>query len=83
MLNNLCLKTFQFCTYFQSSGQRNLFQYRRISKLASMWTGTEPLAQDDPEMWDLVREEKKRQRSGLELIASEVSCISLPLDFTN
>jgi glycine hydroxymethyltransferase len=36
-----------------------------------MWTGTEPLSQDDPEIWELVKEEKKRQISGLELIASE------------
>ncbi len=41
--------------------------------MATKWTGTEALAQDDPEMWDLVREEKKRQIAGLELIASEVS----------
>ena len=39
----------------------------------SKWTGQEPLEQDDPEMWDLIREEKARQKSGLELIASEVS----------
>lgn len=36
-----------------------------------MWTGNEPLSKDDPEIWDLVREEKKRQIGGLELIASE------------
>jgi glycine hydroxymethyltransferase len=39
----------------------------------SKWTGQEPLEQDDPEMWALIREEKARQKSGLELIASEVS----------
>ena len=37
------------------------------------WTGQEPLEQDDPEIWALIREEKARQNSGLELIASEVS----------
>lgn len=36
------------------------------------WTGTEPLQQDDPEMWDLIQQEKHRQRHGIELIASEV-----------
>lgn len=41
--------------------------------LMSRWTGQEPLKQDDPEMWDLICEEKTRQKSGLELIASEVS----------
>jgi glycine/serine hydroxymethyltransferase len=40
--------------------------------MAKSWTGTEPLAEDDPEMWELVKEEKVRQVNGLELIASEV-----------
>jgi glycine hydroxymethyltransferase len=40
--------------------------------MAKMWTGNEPLAQDDPEMWELVKDEKRRQINGLELIASEV-----------
>lgn len=37
------------------------------------WTGQESLAQDDPEMWDLLQKEKDRQCRGLELIASEVN----------
>jgi len=40
----------------------------------SLWTGRETLAEDDPEMWDLLQLEKKRQLSGLELIASENFC---------
>jgi len=40
----------------------------------TLWTGRETLAEDDPEMWDLVREEKQRQLLGLELIASENFC---------
>uniref|UniRef100_A0A667YCE0 Serine hydroxymethyltransferase n=1 Tax=Myripristis murdjan TaxID=586833 RepID=A0A667YCE0_9TELE len=36
-----------------------------------MWTGQESLAQDDPEMWELLQKEKDRQTRGLELIASE------------
>jgi len=40
----------------------------------SLWTGQETLAEDDPEMYELVREEKRRQMSGLELIASENFC---------
>ncbi|GFU39771.1 serine hydroxymethyltransferase, mitochondrial [Trichonephila clavipes] len=40
-------------------------------KLYSIWKGTEPLSADDPEMWKLLQEEKHRQTSGLELIASE------------
>jgi glycine hydroxymethyltransferase len=39
----------------------------------SKWTGQDSLAQDDPEMWALLQEEKTRQKQGLELIASEVS----------
>jgi hypothetical protein len=31
-----------------------------------------PLQADDPELYDLVQKEKRRQFSGLELIASEV-----------
>uniref|UniRef100_A0A672NSH2 glycine hydroxymethyltransferase n=1 Tax=Sinocyclocheilus grahami TaxID=75366 RepID=A0A672NSH2_SINGR len=38
------------------------------------WTGQESLAQDDPEMWDLLQKEKDRQSRGLELIASENFC---------
>nr|AYV89062.1 Serine hydroxymethyltransferase, mitochondrial [Tetranychus truncatus] len=36
-----------------------------------MWTGNEPLSSSDPEMWNLIRREKDRQKRGLELIASE------------
>lgn len=39
---------------------------------ASLWTGQEALEQDDPEMYDLIKQEKDRQVRGLELIASEV-----------
>lgn len=42
---------------------------------ASGWTGQESLAQDDPEMWSLLQQEKDRQCRGLELIASEVRSI--------
>ncbi|PSN38934.1 hypothetical protein C0J52_08943 [Blattella germanica] len=45
--------------------------------LMSQWTGQETLEQDDPEMWALIREEKLRQKSGLELIASEVGYITI------
>jgi glycine hydroxymethyltransferase len=39
------------------------------------WTGQESLAEDDPEMWALLRSEKDRQCRGLELIASEVGAL--------
>ncbi|KAK4296748.1 hypothetical protein Pmani_017097 [Petrolisthes manimaculis] len=37
-------------------------------------TGVEVMAEDDPEMWKLLQEEKYRQKRGLELIASENFC---------
>jgi len=36
------------------------------------WTGSQRLAEDDPEVMNIVRKEKARQKTGLELIASEV-----------
>jgi len=39
-----------------------------------IWTGRESIDQDDPEMWALLQSEKERQRTGLELIASENFC---------
>jgi len=47
---------------------------------ATMWTGVEPLSVDDPEMWSLVQKEKARQKSGLELIASENFCSRAALE---
>ena len=44
------------------------------------WTGTETLEQDDPEMWSLIKQEKHRQKSGLELIASENFCSRAALE---
>lgn len=43
----------------------------------SKWTGQDSLAKDDPEMWTLLQDEKKRQMQGLELIASEVLIITI------
>jgi len=48
--------------------------------MAQSWSGREPLASDDPEIWELVKEEKKRQISGLELIASENFCSRAALE---
>ncbi|CAN9515782.1 unnamed protein product [Ophioblennius macclurei] len=44
------------------------------------WTGQDSLAQDDPEMWSLVQQEKDRQCRGLELIASENFCSRAALE---
>ncbi|KAM3847074.1 serine hydroxymethyltransferase, mitochondrial isoform 2-T2 [Vipera latastei] len=50
------------------------------SKEASGWTGQESLAESDPEMWELVQQEKDRQCRGLELIASENFCSRAALE---
>ncbi|CAF0974049.1 unnamed protein product, partial [Didymodactylos carnosus] len=39
-----------------------------------LWTGNESLNEIDPEIMNLIKEEKKRQISGIELIASENFC---------
>lgn len=44
-----------------------------VPRFMSKWTGQETLAVDDPQMWNLIKEEKMRQKQGLELIASEVN----------
>ncbi|KAK7790681.1 hypothetical protein R5R35_008202 [Gryllus longicercus] len=53
---------------------------RHALRLASLWTGNEPIQQDDPEMFDLIQQEKQRQCSGLELIASENFCSRAALE---
>ena len=46
----------------------------------SLWTGQESLAEDDPEMAAIIKAEKHRQMSGLELIASENFCSRAALE---
>ncbi len=46
----------------------------------SAWTGKESLQDDDPEIAGLIKAEKKRQMSGLELIASENFCSRAALE---
>lgn len=57
--------------YLRASGCLRRGGSRGLSS-AAQWTGQESLAQDDPEMWRLLLQEKDRQCRGLELIASEV-----------
>ena len=38
---------------------------------ASTWNLAQPLKDDDPELYSIMRKEKQRQIKGLELIASE------------
>lgn len=42
-----------------------------LQRLSHTGNGQETLDKEDPEMWELLKEEKRRQVSGLELIASE------------
>ncbi|XP_013385211.1 serine hydroxymethyltransferase, mitochondrial [Lingula anatina] len=60
---------------FGLSLQRNVgVTFKRSLTLTSSrkaWTGQETLDQDDPEMMAIVKKEKHRQVTGLELIASE------------
>ena len=44
----------------------------------STWTMNIPLAQSDPEVYNIIVSEKKRQKGGLEMIASE-NFTSLPV----
>jgi len=46
----------------------------------SFFFGTEPLEQDDPEINAIIKAEKQRQKSGLELIASENFCTRAALE---
>ncbi|RMX42281.1 hypothetical protein pdam_00009838 [Pocillopora damicornis] len=53
---------------------------RSVSMRATIWTGQEKLEDDDPEMYNLIQQEKDRQVRGLELIASENFCSRAALE---
>ncbi len=44
-------------------------------EIPKTWTGQNPLSESDPELQDIIRKEKNRQKTGLELIGSEVRSI--------
>ena len=46
-----------------------------VYQTMASWSGDEPLAQDDPEVYDIIRKEKIKQKNGIVLIASEVRSI--------
>jgi len=46
-------------------------QSKAYEQNALKWTGNEPLAEDDPEVFNIIKKEKYRQVHGIELIASE------------
>ena len=60
--------------------QRNCSGLTHTCSRAALWTGQEPLEIDDPEIFNLIKDEKKRQCSGLELIASENFCSRAALE---
>ena len=78
-LHNLCTRTVitknSLCALDYSSKILKIDNGKR-----SVWTGREPLSQDDPEIDQLIQDEKRRQCSGLELIASENFCSRAALE---
>lgn len=46
-----------------------------VYQTMTSWRGDEPLAQDDPEVYDIIRKEKTKQKNGIVLIASEVRSV--------
>ena len=55
-------------------------QQPQVSTARSFFFGTETLEQDDPEINAIIKAEKQRQKSGLELIASENFCTRAALE---
>ncbi|EDV27839.1 uncharacterized protein TRIADDRAFT_53932 [Trichoplax adhaerens] len=45
--------------------------FARGLPVRTAWTGLQSISEDDPELFDIIRREKSRQRGDLELIASE------------
>ncbi|XP_071941370.1 serine hydroxymethyltransferase, mitochondrial-like [Antedon mediterranea] len=58
----------------RTSSCRGILNSALRSSSSDTWTLQEPLTEDDPEISALIKEEKKRQVRGLELIASENFC---------
>lgn len=61
------------CTVGQHWGRQLVAGFKKclIASIRNEWTGLQCLADDDPEVMAIVRKEKARQKTGLELIASE------------
>ena len=66
-----CLIYTVFITDIQVAG----FKKFLAASVRYEWTGSQCLADDDPEVMAIVCNEKARQKTGLELIASEVICL--------
>ncbi|XP_056454206.1 serine hydroxymethyltransferase, mitochondrial-like [Gadus chalcogrammus] len=77
ILRPLCLRA-SGCAWIE--GKLSVELPRRGLSSGGQWTGQDSLAQDDPEMWSLLTQEKDRQCRGLELIASENFCSRAALE---
>ena len=78
-LNNLCTRTVIVKSSLSALNHSSKI-LRPDNGKRNVWTGREPLSQDDPEINQLIQDEKKRQCSGLELIASENFCSRAALE---
>ena len=72
------LKTLSLNRLLLRQSARSVVGAQNLSR--AKWTGQEPLSEDDPEVAGLIRAEKRRQKTGLELIASENFCSRAALE---
>ena len=63
-------------SFFYESSNKTLTEID--IKMADTWKVNVPLVESDPELHGMILEEKQRQKSGLEMIASE-NLTSLPV----
>ena len=68
------MKSTPACTVQENRTQPALFSLQTMTTPSgdtATWTLNDPLSTADPEIYELIRKEKDRQRKGLEMIASE------------
>jgi len=78
-LFSLCNRSFVAKSSYSSLNHASKLIKKNV-QYRNVWTGQEPLAQDDPEIDQIIKDEKMRQCSGLELIASENFCSRAALE---
>ena len=79
VLHNLCTRSVITKNSFSALNHSSKI-LQQENGIRNVWTGQEPLSQDDPEIDQLIQNEKQRQCSGLELIASENFCSRAALE---
>ena len=47
-----------------------------VYQTMASWKGDQPLDVDDPEVYEIIRKEKVKQKNGIVLVASEVSVLT-------